>query len=144
MIRKAKQSDLNAICNLAIKLWPNETFDEMYVDFTNSMNAENEVIFVYEYKNVEAFCTVSLRNDYVEGCTASPTGYLEGIYVNAEYRNKGVGKKLVDAAVEWSKSKGCIEFGSDAELSNISSQKFHDAIGMTEANKVVSYIKKIL
>lgn len=143
MIREAKQKDLSAICELAIKLWPDESYDEMYDDLSKSLNAENEILFVYEINNVEAFCTVSIRTDYVEGCTSSPTGYLEGIYVNSDFRSKGIGKKLVDAAIKWSKSMGCTEFGSDTELSNTNSQKFHEALGMTEANKVVSYILKI-
>lgn len=143
MIREATENDLNIIAHLATKLWPNEDFDEMYNDFSNSIRANNEVLFVYQDKKVEAFCTVSLRTDYVEGCTSSPTGYLEGIYVNEDYRGIGIGRKLVNAAIHWSKSKGCIEFASDAELSNIKSQKFHEAIGMKEANKVVSYIIKI-
>ena len=32
------------------------------------------------------FAQCTLRNDYVEGSSSSPVGYLEGIYVKDEYR----------------------------------------------------------
>ena len=143
MIRKAELKDISAICALAQKLWPDEDYEELQDDFTDAVAGENEELFVYIDIEIEALCSVSLRTDYVEGCTSSPTGYLEGIYVNEKYRGKGIGRNLVDIAVEWSKEKGCAEFGSDVELHNVKSQKFHEAIGMTEANRIVAYIKKI-
>ena len=36
--------------------------------------------------------------DYVNGCTTSPVGFLEGLYVAAAARRQGVARALCDAA----------------------------------------------
>ena len=61
---------------------------------------------------------VSLRHDYVEGCITSPVGYLEGICVKEEYRNKGIASILCKECEKWAKEKGCVEFASDCEINN--------------------------
>ncbi len=143
MIRKANKADIEIISTLAKKLWPNSEYDNLITDFSESLETHKETFFLFEDKIAIGFCSVSLRADYVEGCTSSPTGYLEGIYVEPQYRKNGIGHKLVLAAINWSKEQGCIEFASDVEMHNIESQKFHEAIGMKESNRLVTYIKKI-
>lgn len=53
------------------------------------------------------------RHDYVEGCESSPVGYLEGIFVQENYRMKGTASSLCKECGEWAKDKGCSEFASD-------------------------------
>lgn len=84
-----------------------------------------------------------LRNDYVEGTNSSPVGYLEGVFVKEEHRNKGYAKELLAACEKWVKNMGCSEFASDCELSNINSHKFHLAMGFDEANRIVCFRKDI-
>ena len=47
------------------------------------------------------FLEVRLR-DCADGATSSPVGYLEGWYVEDEYRNQGIGRQLVQAGEDWS------------------------------------------
>lgn len=71
---------------------------------------------------------VSLRL-FAEGCETSPVGYLEGWFVDESCRGMGVGKALVEAAKHWSRSQGCTEFASDAEMDNLASRAAHEALG---------------
>lgn len=88
-------------------------------------------------------CVNTDLSDYVEGTATSPVGYLEGIFIKPEYRNKGLARELIKACEEWAKEKGCKEFASDCELHNEESRRFHMATGFDEANRIICFVKKI-
>jgi aminoglycoside 6'-N-acetyltransferase I len=87
---------------------------------------------------------VSLRTDYVNGTSSSPVGFLEGIYVDAAYRRRGVAGQLIDEAEAWAKSHGCTEFASDTTLENPASMAMHRAAGFEETERVVFFRKRIV
>jgi aminoglycoside 6'-N-acetyltransferase I len=70
-------------------------------------------------------------------------GYLEGIFVSEPYRKKGIARQLLTACEGWAKEKGCTEFASDCELTNIQSLRFHQSIGFEEANRIICFTKKL-
>ena len=70
-------------------------------------------------------------------------GYLEGIYVREGARRQGIARRLLSACENWAKAKGCAEFASDCGLDNMDSQRFHQAVGFEEANRIVAYVKKL-
>ncbi len=103
-----------------------------------------EQAFIYKLNNEYiGFINLSIRTDYVEGSNSSPVGFVEGIYVKPEYRNKGIAKKLIIKGEEWAKSKGCTQIGSDIEMDNDISYKFHQKVGFNEANRIICFIKDI-
>jgi len=89
------------------------------------------------------FAQCSLRFNYVEGTDSSPVGYVEGIFVREEYRNKGVGKLLLSSCEEWAIEEGCTRFASDCELDNHDSLKFHLSIGFEESNRIICFVKEL-
>ncbi len=102
-----------------------------------------KVFICWAGKIPAGFVEVSLRRDYVEGANSSPTGYLEGIFVEKRFRKNGVARMLVREAEAWAKSKGATELGSDTRLSNRRSQKFHKALGFIQVEKNVAFIKEL-
>src|SRR6476659_8789932 len=90
-----------------------------------------------------AFAEATLRRDYVNGCSTSPVGFLEGLYVEAPYRGRGLARLLNKALEEWAASLGCTEFASDVLLHNESGQKAHEALGYEETERVVFYAKRL-
>ena len=144
MIRKAQQSDAKAIATLAAKMWTSTTEEVLKTEFEELLLNEEAAIFLYLANGISiGFAQCQLRHDYVEGTETSPVGYLEGVFVESGYRRQGYGKKLVNACVDWAKSKGCTEFASDCELHNTDSQAFHLHSGFCEANRIICFIKKI-
>ena len=77
-----------------------------------------------------------------QGSSTSPVGYLEGIFVLPEHRRRGIARRLVEACQSWAQLQGCKEFASDCELDNLESQRFHQAYGFAEVNRIVCFLKK--
>lgn len=144
MIKKATKNDIKTLALLAIKLWPEHTLDELISDFENLQKDSKSKCFIKYYEGAPVgFAHCSLRSDYVEGTTSSPVGYLEGIFVESRFRNLGFAKELILACEEWAKQKGCSEFASDCESSNIGSLNFHLAVGFEKANEIICFRKLI-
>ena len=94
-------------------MWNDKKVDELERGFLELINNEGAACFIY-YLNEKAigFAQCQLRIDYVEGTHSSPIGYLEGIYIDKEYRNNGYAKELLYCCEQWAKDKKCVEFAS--------------------------------
>ena len=87
---------------------------------------------------IVAFIEVSLRN-VVDGCLSSPVGYIEGIYVEPEYRGQGIGGALLRHVEAWFRTQGCSEMATDALAEDESAQRFHAHVGFTETFRIVQF-----
>lgn len=144
MIRKAESKDLPILAELACRLWPDNTVDEMCSEMGENLSKPNAAFFLaYVEKVPIGFAQCQLRHDYVEGTDSSPVGYLEGIYVTESYRHHGIAKRLLHACEVWAKEQGCTEFASDCELDNTQSLQFHLNVGFEEANRIICFTKKL-
>ena len=94
-----------------------------------------------EHAAAIGFAEASLRRDYVNGCSTSPVGFLEGLFVVPAFRRRGVARNLCRHAEDWAASLGCSEFASDVVLGNETSQRAHEALGFEETERVVYYRK---
>jgi aminoglycoside 6'-N-acetyltransferase I len=143
-IEQANPTNLDDVTRLALKLWPEHAWRELRNELEDLLASEKDRIFLaVKEGDTIGFLHMSLRFDYVEGSSSSPVGYVEGIYVDENYRNQGVSRKLVEAGEAWAKSLGCKEIGSDTELDNYGSQAFHQRMGFKEAGRIVAFIKEI-
>ena len=144
MIKTATFEDCEVLAELAVQMWSNSSIEELKTDFSEIINSCTSVCFIKYSDNLPiGFAQCSLRNDYVEGTSSSPVGYLEGVFIEKEYRNKGYGKELVSACEKWAKDMGCREFASDCELTNTDSLKFHLSMGFAEENRIICFRKDI-
>jgi aminoglycoside 6'-N-acetyltransferase I len=144
MIRIANPSDLNALAELALLLWPNHTFDEMRLEIESLLSNPNAALFLYFDGDLPAgFAQCQLRHDYVEGTESSPVGYLEGVFVLESHRGRGIAAQLLTHCERWAAEKGCAEFASDYELDNAASYTFHINHGFREANRVICFHKML-
>jgi len=91
---------------------------------------------------VVGFLEVFLR-EYAEGAESSPVGYLEGLYVSADYRRKGFGAALVRAGEQWAAAQGCTEIASDAQIDNAISIELHRRMGYGEVERQVCFLKRL-
>ncbi len=84
------------------------------------------------------FIEVSERN-IVDGCLSSPVAYIEGLYLEQEYRGKGLGKEIIKVLLDWCKEKEFSELAVDTELENIKAQKFYLSAGFEETYRIVEF-----
>ncbi len=141
---KADLKDIESVAKLAVLLWEDNSVSDLINDFSELI-AKGKAQFFLKYENniPVGFAQCQLRYDYVEGTETTPVGYLEGIFVKKDYRNKGIAKELLAECEEWAKSNGCQEFGSDCEIDNVDSLMFHKAVNFTEANRIICFTKKL-
>lgn len=144
MIRKATNGDTRILAEMAVQMWISHTVDELEAEFSDGIKNNKSVFFIKYKDNLPVgFAQCGLRTDYVEGTKSSPVGYLEGIFIGADYRKNGYAKELLLACEMWAKDMGCSEFASDCELDNMESLKFHIAMGFDEANRIICFKKNI-
>lgn len=144
MIKAATLADAGAIAEMAVKLWPEHSTEELKKEFEGIIGGGKSVVLllVLEEQPV-GFAQCQLRNDYVEGTGSSPVGYLEGIFIEQDFRRRGHARELLAACEDWARDQGCTEFASDCELDNRDSLAFHLNMGFAEANRIICFTKKL-
>lgn len=139
------EADIGDWLNLTMQLWPDSPTDELKKELQDILHSDRGIGVTARLEDGTpiAFMNLSLRSDHVSGATQSPVAYLEGIYVVEAYRNKGIGKRLIDYAEDWAVKRGSNHLASDALLDNIASHSFHKQVGFREVERTVAYIKEI-
>ncbi len=144
MMRKATANDLPLLAQMACRLWPHHSPEEMRLEMGEILaNPEAAFFLAFENDTPIGFAQCQLRHDYVEGTQTSPVGYLEGIYVEETHRRKGIARQLLAACQSWARVQGAGEFASDCELDNQESLLFHQKLGFEEANRIICFVKKL-
>jgi aminoglycoside 6'-N-acetyltransferase I len=124
-------------------LW-GDTPDE-HADEVRKLLAKDDYGFVIALDNggtPVGIAEASIRN-YVNGVPEQPTSFLEGIYVEAGYRNTGVGAALLQYITRWAVERGFKYMGSDVTLENTASQQWHKHHGFREVARVVCYYNEL-
>jgi aminoglycoside 6'-N-acetyltransferase I len=146
-IRSATTADAAAWVRMRDALWPDYEHRWHAVEvekyFAGLLRMPLEVLIALDdQERAIGFAELSIR-PYAEGCETERVAYLEGWYVEPDWRQRGVGRALVEAAERWAERQGCTEFGSDAELDNVNSASAHAALGFDEIVQIRCFRKTI-
>lgn len=143
-IREVRAAELPALVRMAQQLFHETDEESLEEEFLTILASEKDQVFLALVKEIPiGFLHMSLRHDYVEGATDYPVGYMEGIYVEPDYRKQKVASELVRAGEQWAREKGCTEIASDAECENVLSHTFHKMVGYHMISKTVHFIKEL-
>jgi len=88
------------------------------------------------------FLEVSIRLT-AEGCRPGRIGYIEGWYIEPEWRGRGMGAALVGEAESWALKRGCREMASDAYSDNQASRAVHKQLGYQEVALLAHFRKDL-
>jgi len=143
-IRPLEIPDIPRWAELRAALWPGEPVGELEAEGRAVIVADPPlIVFVAEENGaLVGFLELGLRS-VAEGCASSPVPYVEGWYVEADWRRRGVGSGLMRAAEEWSRAQGYTELGSDTEEVNRLSRAAHAALGFEEVETLVVFRKPL-
>ena len=143
IIRLLQLTDISPWIQLRSELWPLQSREELDNEGRAALVADSLIVFVAaEGEALIGFVEMDLRS-YGEGCASSPVPYVEGWYVAPDWRRRGVGAALMQAAEEWSRAQGYTELGSDTEEFNRLSRDAHAALGFEEVETLVVFRKAL-
>lgn len=144
LVRPLEPRDAEAWERMRTDLWPGgDHSGEVRAFIEHGPQPSYEAVLIAERDGVPVgFAELSIRTSS-PGCDTDRIAYLEGWYVAPQARATGVGRALVKASEAWGIARGCREFASDVELENTLSQRAHDALGFTEVERVVFYMKNL-
>lgn len=126
-------------------LWPESPEDHpVEIDRFFSKAEQPQETFVVEGANgkLHGFLEAATRS-YAEGCRTSPVGYIEGWWIDPDYRRMKLGAALVNAAEQWARSLGLTEMASDTDLANTLSHDAHQALGYAEVARQACFRKSL-
>jgi aminoglycoside 6'-N-acetyltransferase I len=144
-VRPLRATEYDAWLALRQRLWPDSARDVLtreQIEIIADSERNGVLVAVSATGTPIGFVELAVR-DWAEGCETQPVGYIEGWYVEPEYRRTGVGRRLVEAGEAWARGRGCREMGSDADLSNETSHRAHRALGYREVERIVLFSKRI-
>lgn len=144
-VRPVKASDGAEWFRLRKLLWDELTENEHRTEMLDIFeHHETQLVLTAEIDSgrLVGFLEASIR-PFVEDCYSEQVGYLEGWFVEVEFRESGIGRKLVNAAESWARGKGCTEMASDSEIGNEESLEAHQSLGYEETSRLVHLRKDL-
>lgn len=97
-------------------------YDE--IDYSVYINDENKKIF-FLFNGDEFAGQIILLKYWSNYC------YINDLRVVEKYRGKGIGKLLIEKAIEWAKEKNCIGMQVETQDVNVNACKFYERMGFT-------------
>lgn len=132
-IRKCNKSNMKDIYNLICEL-KNKEFDyaKFETAFTSKIEDEkNYYIIGIEESNVIGF--LSLVIDY-QLHHAEKVATIEELIVSSKYRSNGIGKKLLENAIDYAKNNNCEVIELTSGFSRERAHKFYEKNGFTKGS----------
>jgi len=144
IIRRAAPEDKPDWLRMRLLLWTYATAEGFEPELDPILADPNQAAFIASLPDGRrvGFLEAGLRA-YGEGCETSPVGYIEGIYVDEEMRGQGLSLRLMRAAEDWAREKGCTEIASDTWLENEASIQMHLRLGYEEMERLVHFAKRL-
>ncbi len=124
-----------------------EGFGAMYIDWLFERAAkEDGAVFVAESEGkvvgmVSPMIQHYAKHEVLGRSSSNPYGYVTDLFVAPEFRGQDVGTKLMEAAEDYFRSKGC-DFATVGVLApNTGTYDFYKKIGYAE--RYIDFIKKL-
>jgi N-acetylglutamate synthase-like GNAT family acetyltransferase len=136
-IRKASITDLPKILDLYRELNPED--DELDLCVAEAIwkksEAKNTITYLVAVENNEVVGTCNIA--IIDNLTRSgrPYGIIENVITAIKYRRKGIGKVLIEKAVELAKINNCYKVILLSSSKRFEAHKFYEAIGFNSNSK---------
>jgi aminoglycoside 6'-N-acetyltransferase I len=144
IVTRACAADREDWLDMRMQLWPGVARGEFAQDIDAFLAARRTPaawIARTDDGRPMGFAETDVRS-YAEGCQG-PAPYLEGIWVEPEWRRSGVASALLRAVERWARDLGFTELGSNALINNTQSHGWHRESGFAEVERLVVFRKPL-
>src|SRR4051812_18001873 len=146
-VRPVNTSDRDIWLQMRAALWPEESETELGIEIDHFLGGSKSSLLTAVFVNEDVdglltgFIELFIRN-VAEGRNGV-TPHVEGWYVGPDFRNRGVGRALMDAAETWARSRGFNELASDTTADNELSQRAHQRLGFEITERSFHFRKSL-
>jgi aminoglycoside 6'-N-acetyltransferase I len=141
-ITEATKDNLDEWIKLRSKLWPPSAEDNFEEEVLEILADPISAAFLAFDHSAIGLVEISIHYS-ADGCDTKNVGFIEGLYVEPDYRRKGIAKQLIEKSFEWFRANGCKEVASDSLIDNQESISMHLALGFDEVERVVKFARKL-
>jgi ribosomal protein S18 acetylase RimI-like enzyme len=140
-IRPASPNDAPAAVGLMAQL---AEFSHGQVDagveerFRAMLELPTHAIFVAEDEREQVIGLLSISQRWTLWHTG-PCALIEELVVNEGARGQGVGRALIQAAIDWARAQGCSEIEVSTEADNLKAQAFYQRLGFDSVALLLEY-----
>lgn len=105
MIRRSRDSDRSSLFNIWSVCFGDS---ENYINFFLDNGYDKDGCFVWDEGGLPAAMLYLRKADYISGGKAKPVMYIYAAATLPDFRGRGIMARLIDTAVEYGGSKGCL------------------------------------
>ena len=128
-IRPARPEDAPALTRLDVQLgYPKGNEPELLPERLARIKALGDELLVAEQDDGTVVGLAGLHLVHVMHY-AKPLGYITSFVTDASVRRQGVGRKLLEAATEWARAKGCYRLSLTSAEHRTDAHAFYPATG---------------
>jgi GNAT superfamily N-acetyltransferase len=135
IIREVTAEDAAAITALSHQLGYTISEAQTLQNINALLQSERHATFVAVDEKVIGWMGVS----YTVSVESPPMCEVHGLVIDEQYRNKGVGKLLIEKAKEWSSDKAVGKLRLRCNVIRTETHKFYEHIGFTEVKQQKVY-----
>ncbi len=131
-IRKGTNSDFEQVTSLLLQLWPSKKQDPLRLKgaYERGLASSNQRYFVaVDNGLIVGFVSLSFKNSlWQEGLLAN----IDEMVVDDEARGQGIGKALVEYAIDLARKSGCTRIELDSAFYRTESHAFYEHLGFEQ------------
>ncbi len=134
--REAVKKDIPSLLKLYEQLNPEDT--SLDLSMANNIwdkieKSETKYFIALDHEKIIASCFISIIPNLTRN--GQPIGFIENVITDTTYRRKGLGKKVMDMAIEYAKSNNCYKVLLQSNNKRKEAHLFYESIGFNGDSK---------
>jgi ribosomal protein S18 acetylase RimI-like enzyme len=121
--------DYSSIFELLKQLWPDIQlkYETLQVVYEKALKSKNQKFIIGSIDNkIVGFCSLTIKNSLWQ---SGNIGHIDELIVDKSFREKGVGRKLLDKVTKIAEANKCKRIELDSAFHRKEAHKFYENLG---------------